>query len=321
MGQLDGKIAVVTGAGSGIGLAIAERFGAEGAEVILVGRQKERLDEAAARIGGGARGVSVDVGEEEQVRQLIEDLPRVDILCTCAGKAVFGAVDEVPPSCVEGPLSRALLRPALRRPLRRTQDARRLGDPALLGHRGQAAYVPDYAGGAAIAGAVNAMAKNLAVELAPRSIRVNVLSPGFIIGTDIKFNLEGEKAIEFVKRSIADTPLPYHGRTRRISPMRPCSWPPAASSRARWSRSTGVGRPPEDLHPPVSDGVSEYRDVRGVRARTARLYAVAASGPRKRHSSSATASGCAARRCVRRSGSSPPSPSRSARCAARPAPS
>ena len=98
MGQLDGKIAVVTGAGSGIGLAIAERFGAEGAELVLVGRQKERLDEAAARIGGGARGVSVDVGEEEQVRQLIEDLPRVDILCTCAGKAVFGAIDEVPPS-------------------------------------------------------------------------------------------------------------------------------------------------------------------------------------------------------------------------------
>ena len=74
-----------------------------------------------------------------------------------------------------------------------------------------AAYVPDYAGGAAICGAVNAMGKNLAVELAPRGIRVNVLSPGFIIGTDIKFNLEDEKAIAFVKRSIADTPLPYHG--------------------------------------------------------------------------------------------------------------
>ena len=216
MGQLDGKIAVVTGAGSGIGLAIAERFGAAGAEVVLVGRQKERLDEAATRIGGGARGVSVDVGEEEQVRQLIEDLPRVDILCTCAGKAVFGPVDEVPPSAWKdlfharffGQLS------AVHYAVPKMSEGSVI---ILCSGIADKAYVPDYAGGAAIAGAVNAMAKSLAVELAPRSIRVNALSPGFIIGTDIKFNLEGEKAIDFVKRSIADTPLPYHGHPEDLA--------------------------------------------------------------------------------------------------------
>jgi NAD(P)-dependent dehydrogenase (short-subunit alcohol dehydrogenase family) len=55
--------------------------------------------------------------------------------------------------------------------------------------------------------AVNALGRALAVELGPRGIRVNVLSPGFIVGTQIEFNLEQEKAIEFVKRSIASTPL------------------------------------------------------------------------------------------------------------------
>lgn len=216
MGQLDGKIAVVTGAGSGIGLAIAERFGAEGAEVILVGRQKERLDEAAARIGGGARGVSVDVGEEEQVRGLMEDLPRVDILCTMAGTAVFGAIDELPPSAWKDLFHARFFGQlyAIHHAVPKMSE----GSVILLcSGIADKAYVPDYAGGAAIAGAVNAMGKNLAVELAQRSIRVNVLSPGFIIGTDIKFNLEGDKAIDFVKRSIADTPLPYHGEPNDLA--------------------------------------------------------------------------------------------------------
>ena len=216
MGQLDGKVAVVTGAGSGIGLAIAERFGEEGAQVILVGRQQERLDEAAERIGGGARGVSVDVGEEKQVQQLVDDLPKVDILCTCAGKAVFGPVDELPPSDWKDLFHARFFGQlyAVHHAVPKMSE----GSVILLcSGIADAAYVPNYAGGAAICGAVNAMGKNLAVELAPRGIRVNVLSPGFIIGTDIKFNLENEKAIDFVKRSIADTPLPYHGYPKDLA--------------------------------------------------------------------------------------------------------
>jgi NAD(P)-dependent dehydrogenase (short-subunit alcohol dehydrogenase family) len=211
MGQLDGKIAVVTGAGSGIGLAIAERFGAEGAEVVLVGRQQERLDEAAARIGGGARGVSVDVGEEAEVKALIDSLPRVDILCTCAGSAVFGPVDELPPSRWKELFHARFFGQlyAVHHAVPKMPEGSAI---LLCSGIADAAYVPEYAGGAAICGAVNAMGKNLAVELAPRGIRVNVLSPGFIVGTDIKFNLEGEKAIAFVKKSIADTPMGHPGK-------------------------------------------------------------------------------------------------------------
>ena len=93
MGRLEGKTAVVTGGGSGIGLAIAERFARDGAQLVLVGRRQQRLDEAAARIGAGAVGISADVGDEAQVRALFEGLPRVDLLVTCAGSAVFGPID------------------------------------------------------------------------------------------------------------------------------------------------------------------------------------------------------------------------------------
>jgi NAD(P)-dependent dehydrogenase (short-subunit alcohol dehydrogenase family) len=97
VGRLEGKTAVVTGGGSGIGLAIAERFAREGAQLVLVGRRKQRLAEAAARIGAGAAGIPADVGDEAQVRALFEGLPRVDLLVTCAGHAVFGPIDELPP--------------------------------------------------------------------------------------------------------------------------------------------------------------------------------------------------------------------------------
>jgi NAD(P)-dependent dehydrogenase (short-subunit alcohol dehydrogenase family) len=216
MGQLDGKIAVVTGAGSGIGLAIAERFGAEGAEVVLVGRRKQRLDEAAARIGGGARGVSLDVGEEAEMKALFDSLPRVDLLCTCAGSAVFGPVDELPPSRWKELFHARFFGQlyAVHYAVRKMPEGSAI---LLCSGIADAAYVPEYAGGAAICGAVNAMGKNLAVELAPRGIRVNVLSPGFIIGTDIQFNLEGEKAIAFVQKSIADTPMGHAGRPEHLA--------------------------------------------------------------------------------------------------------
>ena len=63
MSKLNNKIAVVTGGNSGIGLATAKRFAAEGAKVIITGRRKEAIDEAVASIGGGASGIVADAAE------------------------------------------------------------------------------------------------------------------------------------------------------------------------------------------------------------------------------------------------------------------
>ena len=87
-GRLEGKIAVITGAGSGMGKAMAHRFTAEGAKLVLADISGKQ-DEVAAEVGGGAIAVSCDVADEEQVKALIkaaEDrFGKVDVLCNNAG--------------------------------------------------------------------------------------------------------------------------------------------------------------------------------------------------------------------------------------------
>ena len=206
MGRLEGKIAVVTGGASGIGLAVSERFARDGAQLVLVDRRADRFEEAVARLGNGARGVEVDVSDDEQLRALFDDLPRVDILCTFAGGATFGSIDETPPSKWRDLFSARFFGQlsACHYAVPKMPEG---GVIMLCSGIADRAHVPEYSGGAALCGAVNALGRALAVELGPRGIRVNVLSPGFIVGTQIEFNLEGEKAIAFVKRSIASTPL------------------------------------------------------------------------------------------------------------------
>ena len=68
--RLEGKTAVVTGGSSGIGLAIARRFAAEGATVYIMGRRQAQLDEAVALIGAGARAVQGDVTVANDLERL-----------------------------------------------------------------------------------------------------------------------------------------------------------------------------------------------------------------------------------------------------------
>ncbi len=216
MGALDGKLAVVTGAGSGIGKAVAVRFASEGARVVLVGRRKEKLDAAAAEIGPGACSVPTDVGEEEQVHALFEPLERVDLLATFAGGATFGAIDELPPtewkklfhgrfhgqiSCCHHAIPKMPAGSAI----------------ILCSGIADRAHVNDYAGGAALCGAVNGLGRSLAVDLGPRGIRVNVLSPGFIFPTEIAPNLSNDELRDFVNASIAAVPLGKAGQAEHLA--------------------------------------------------------------------------------------------------------
>ena len=102
MGQLGNKVAVITGASSGIGRAIALAFAAEGATVVLASRNENKLDEVAAQIadaGGTANVIPTDVTDEEQVRHLFRETTRlfnaVDLLINNAGTATASPVDKL----------------------------------------------------------------------------------------------------------------------------------------------------------------------------------------------------------------------------------
>jgi NAD(P)-dependent dehydrogenase (short-subunit alcohol dehydrogenase family) len=85
MGRLQGKRAVVTGAGSGIGRASAKRFAAEGAQLLIVDKTASAVEETAAQIkaaGGQVIALAADAGVESDVRQFI-DQPVRDLLCAC----------------------------------------------------------------------------------------------------------------------------------------------------------------------------------------------------------------------------------------------
>ncbi|GDY39724.1 hypothetical protein SANT12839_006060 [Streptomyces antimycoticus] len=89
MGQLDNKTALVTGASTGIGLAIAHRFAAEGATVYLTGRRKAELDAAVAHVGSRGIGIQGDVSQLDDLDRLFAEIKersgRLDIVVANAG--------------------------------------------------------------------------------------------------------------------------------------------------------------------------------------------------------------------------------------------
>jgi 3-oxoacyl-[acyl-carrier protein] reductase len=92
---LRGRVAVVTGASAGIGLETARALAGEGAEVVLVARSAERLEEAAREIGSGAHTVAADITDPGAAAQIAETAPGADILVNNAGTSSITPLDEL----------------------------------------------------------------------------------------------------------------------------------------------------------------------------------------------------------------------------------
>jgi NAD(P)-dependent dehydrogenase (short-subunit alcohol dehydrogenase family) len=180
--RFSGKVAVVTGGGSGIGLATARRLGAEGARVAISGRDQSRLA-AAARIVGNAAAIPADVREPTQLgrlfQQVVDELGPIDILFANAGVGRFSPLadtseeffDEVFDTNAKGvyfTVQRAL--PHLNDRASVILNALAPVQPAWR-RPATSAYTASKA-------AVLSLAKTLAAELADRGIRVNAVSPG-----------------------------------------------------------------------------------------------------------------------------------------------
>lgn len=181
MGRLEGKTAVITGGNSGIGLATAKRFAAEGANVCITGRRQEELNKAVAAIGSGAWAVQGDVSNLDDVDRIFAAVRaargHIDVLFANAGlgaMAPVGAITEASFELVFGVNVKGTLftvQKAL--PLMKTG-----GSIILTGSTTGSKGTPSFSVYSASKAAVRNFARSWALDLKTTGIRVNVLSPG-----------------------------------------------------------------------------------------------------------------------------------------------
>src|SRR3989442_12543459 len=225
-GRFDGRTALVTGGGRGIGAATALRFAAEGAAVVVSDVDREPGEAIAGQIraaGGRALAVACDVTERAAVESLAEATARqfgtVDLLVTCAGVIRDNLIHKM-----SEPDWDLVIDTHLRGTFLCAQAAQRLMVPqrfgkmvflssnSALGNRGQATYSPAKAG-------IQGMARTLAIELGPFNINVNAVAPGFI-ETRMTRAVAERTGIDYedLKRAAAErTPLRRNGRARDIA--------------------------------------------------------------------------------------------------------
>lgn len=215
------RLAVVTGGGTGIGRAIAERLASDGDRVVIVGRRADVLDEAASEINAqvGEDRVSTspaDVTSVADVTALVDGLPdHVDVLVHNAGGGV-GAADGSLSATAEAwlatyqlnvvsavILTEALL-PRLARP-----GGRIVTISSVAALRGAGAY------GAAKA-AMNTWVTGLAAELAPAGITVNSVAPGFVPDTGF---WDGRRTDDLIADKVAQTPVGRPGTPAEVAAL------------------------------------------------------------------------------------------------------
>jgi len=221
MKRLEGKVAVVTGGNSGIGLATAKRLQEEGARVVISGRDRKTLDEAVKSIGNGVVAVQADVANGADLDKLYAEvsqkLGKIDVLFVNAGIAKFAPLAETSERTYDEQFDINIkgayftIQKAL--PL--------LNDGASIilntsvanskGTSGTSAY-------AATKAALRSLARTAAGELAERGIRVNTVAPGPIV-TPIfgRTGLPKEAADAFASDLLSKLPLKRFGQPEEVA--------------------------------------------------------------------------------------------------------
>jgi len=179
--KLDGKVAVITGGSSGIGLATAQRFAAEGAKVVITGRRQPELDSAVKQIGGDALGVRGDVSNLADLDRLYatvkEKHGRVDVLFANAGGGEFAPLGQITEEhfdkAFDGNVKGLLFSVQKALPLM-PDGASIILNASIVGSKG----FPATSVYSATKAAVRSFARTWTTELKDRRIRVNAVSPG-----------------------------------------------------------------------------------------------------------------------------------------------
>lgn len=178
--KLEGKIAIVTGGTSGIGLATAKLFASEGATVYVTGRRQAELDAAVAQIGN-ATGVQVDSSKVEQLNAFYQRVKaehgRIDVLFANAGGGSMLPLGEITEAHYHDTFDRNV-----KGTLFTVQQALPLlahnASVILTGSTAGSSGTPAFSVYAASKAAVRAFARNWILDLKDRNVRVNTISPG-----------------------------------------------------------------------------------------------------------------------------------------------
>lgn len=221
MARFEGKVAVVTGGNSGIGLATAKRFQEEGARVAISGRSRKTLDEAVKTIGNGVLAVQADVSKLDEVDKLYAEvskkLGKIDVLFVNAGVAKFAPLAQTSESTYDEQFDINIkgayftIQKAL--PL--------LNDGASIILNTSVADSKGTAGASAYSAtkaALRSLARTAAAELAERGIRVNTVAPGPIV-TPIfeRTGLPKEAVDEFAKGIVDQVPMKRFGQPEEVA--------------------------------------------------------------------------------------------------------
>ncbi|MET8760652.1 SDR family oxidoreductase [Lentzea sp. NPDC004782] len=210
MGMFEGKMAVVTGGTSGIGLAVAKRFASEGAHVVVTGRRKEVLDEAVEQIGGGATGFQVDSADLSDLDRLYAAIGEqgrgIDVLHVNAGGGEFATLEQVTEQHFDetfGTNVKGTVFTVQKALPHLNEGASVVLTGSTAGSRGDAAF-GIYA---ATKAAIRSLGRTWANELAARGVRVNTISPG-PIGTPGLEGLAADGESEELKNTlVAGVPI------------------------------------------------------------------------------------------------------------------
>jgi NAD(P)-dependent dehydrogenase (short-subunit alcohol dehydrogenase family) len=214
MGKLEGRVAVITGGSTGIGLAAAKLFVKEGANVFITGRRQKELDEAVKAIGRNVTGVQGDVAKLADLDRLYETVRvqgRIDIVFANAGVAEFAPLGSITEQHFD-----KLFSINVRGTLFTVQKALPLlndgGSIILTGSVAGVKGTPAFGVYGATKAAVRTFVRTWTTDLKDRRIRANVVSPG-----PINTPLASRQSADVIARIVSTIPMGRMGEPDEIA--------------------------------------------------------------------------------------------------------
>ncbi len=220
--KLAGKVALVTGGSSGLGLATAQRFASEGAMVFITGRRKEELEMAVGQIGHSAVGVQGDISKMADLDRLYDVIKkqagRLDVLFANAGGGEFAPLGQITEAHVDKWLGinvkGTLFTVQKALPLM-PDGASIVLNGSMVSRKG----MPAFSVYAATKAALRSFARTWSVDLRERKIRVNVVAPGTVVTPAYKneLGMTDDQIKQFEAQASAATPLGRAGTPDEIA--------------------------------------------------------------------------------------------------------